>query len=383
MRGLHRPLPDGRNQPATVKRFCGDCGSYRAPEIRARVVARLGVLAVVVLFALAANASAADTAPFLPAPPPTAKIVKVLAPPDFLDRGVIESFEVDARTGVALDAYADPEELAARTAEQRYDVLILRGPALARRLTARGLARLDRKRLPNARLMPPAIAVRYATYDREGAYSVPFGWSAFGLLYDANKAAPVSWAQALGLTKDRAPDCPLVWPNAREESFFAVWRLMGVDAARARLADVKAAALTLEKVRGGFLAFAAPDEVGAFAKGAACIGAGAAGEAAAAIARGGDSPPNVRFAYPREGAPLALYALAIPADAPSPDAAYRLIDTLLAPENARRDAAAAGLNDAQTLADADIWKRLTPEPVLDPAVANAMQSEWRRLIAAK
>ena len=340
-------------------------------------------LPAALLFALATPACAAETTPFLPAPAPAARIVKVLAPPDFIDRIVIESFEADAGTSVALDAYSDPADLAARAAEQRYDVMILRGPALARRLAADGLARLDRKRLANARLVQPALAARYKLYDREGAYSVAFGWSAFGLLYDANKAAPVSWAQALGLARERAPDCPLVWPNAREESFYAVWRLMGVDATKAKPADVKAAALTLEKARGGFLAFAAPDEVGAFVKGAACIGAGGAGEAAAAIARGGDNPPNVRFAYPREGAPLALYALAIPADAPSPEAAYRLIDALLSPDNARRDAASAGVNDSETPVDPDIWKRLTPEPVLDPAVATAMQGEWRRLTSAK
>ena len=342
-----------------------------------------GALATWAFLGFVASAHATDTSPFLPAPKPAAKIVKVLAPPDFLDRSVIESFEADAHTGVALDAYADADELAARAAEQAYDVMILRGPALARRLAAGGLARLDKRRLAAAPLTPPAMAARYATYDRSGAYSVPFGWSAFGLLYDSGKAAPVSWAQALGLTKERAPDCALVWPNAREESFFAVWRLMGVDPAKAKPADVKAAAQVLEKARGGFLAFAAPDEVGAFAKGAACMGAGSASEAAAAMARGGDNPPNIRFAYPREGAPLALYAFAIPLDAPSPEAAYRLIDALLAPDNALKDIAVAGLNDPQTPVDPDVWKRLSPEPVFDPAVTSAMQSEWRRLSAAK
>ena len=83
---------------------------------------------------------------------------------------------------------------------------------------------------------------------------------------------------------------------------------MGVDAARAKPAEVKSAAAILDRARNGLLVFGAPDEVGAFAKGAACLGAGSAGEAAAAVARGGDRAAKVRFAYPREGAPLALYA---------------------------------------------------------------------------
>lgn len=360
MRRRHRPEPDGRNVPASVK-------------LRGTALSALAL-------ALAASAPAD---PFLPAPPQSAKILKVLAPPDFLDRAVLEAFEAKTHSAIALDAYAEGEDIAARAADSHYDVMILRGPALARRLAAGGLMKLDRKRLPNARLVQPAVTARYAAYDRENAYGAPFGWLAFGLLYDADKAAPVSWAQGLGLAKERPPDCPLVWPNAREETFLVVWRVLGLDAAKAKPADVKSAGLVLEKARANFLTFGAPDEVGAFVKGAACWGAGTAGEAGAALARGGDNPRNVRFAYAREGGPLAIYALAIPADAPTPEAAYRLIDALLEPENSRRNATAAGLTDAQSPVEAEIWKRLTAEPVFDAAVASAMQSEWRRLTASK
>ncbi|MDE3177589.1 MAG: hypothetical protein KGM15_15930, partial [Pseudomonadota bacterium] len=85
----------------------------------------------------------------------------------------------------------------------------------------------------------------------------------------------------------------------------------------------------------------------------------------------------------REGAPLALYAFAIPANSTVPDAAYRLIDALLEPATAKADAEKAGVNDAQAAGEIEILKRLTPEPVLDTAVASAMQSEWRRLVSAK
>ena len=167
------------------------------------------------------------------------------------------------------------------------------------------------------------------------------------------------------------------------QSFLAVWRLTGLDPARARPAEVKSAAAVLDRARGAMLAFAAPDEVGALAKGAGCLGAGTAGEAAAVAARGGDNAPPIRFAYPREGAPLTIYAYAIPANAASPLAAYQLLDALLAPENARRDAALAGLNSAEDAADLEALKRLPPEPLLEPAVDAAMQSEWKRLTSAK
>jgi putrescine transport system substrate-binding protein len=336
--------------------------------------------------ALGATVAAAQSlAPFLPAAAPARKFVEALTPPDFLDPAVVAAFEKQSGLTIALDTYASEAELAERSGERRYDLIVLRGPALARRLS--GLARLDRRRLPNAAAIQPLVAAKLAAYDRDGAHSVAFGWSAFGLLYDADKLreAPVSWVQVFGAGKEarRLGECGIVWPDARELSFMAAWRLFGLDPARARPAEVKSAAALMERARGAFVGFAVADEVGALAKGAACLGAGTAGEAAAVAARGFDNPPNIRFAYPREGAPLILYAFAMPADAPSPEAAYRLLDALLAPDNARRDAASAGVNGAEQATDLDVLKRLAPEPAFDAAVTAAMQSEWKRLTAAK
>ncbi len=338
------------------------------------------------VLALALGLAAAQAqSPFPPPAAPAPKFVEVLTPPDFLDPAVIAAFEKESGLTVALDTYASGAELSAMTAERRYDLLILRGPTLARRLGA--LAPLDRRRLTNEHLVQPAIASKFAVYDRDGTHGVPFGWSAFGLLYDADKLRepPVSWIQVFGTTKEarRLGECGIVWPDARDESFLVTLRLFGFDPAHAKLGEVKGAAAFLERVRGAYVGFAAPDEVGALAKGAACLGAGTAGQAAAVAARGFDNPPNIRFAYPREGAPLILYAFAIPDGAPSPDAAYRLLDALLAPENARRNAASAGVIGAEDATDLDQLKRLPTEPVFDGAVAAAMQNEWKRLTSAK
>ena len=342
-------------------------------------------LALLLLAIGLGGASAPSLAPFLPPAARQPNFLEVLTPPDFIDRAVIEAFEQQSGHIVALDTYASPAEFAERNAERRYDLVALSGPALARRLPK--LSRLDRRALGNARLVQPLVAAKYAAYDRDGAHGVPFGWSAFGLLYDSDrlKEPPTSFAQGLGLGREgrRFAECGIVWPNARVESFLAVWRLSGLDPARARPAEVKSAAAVLDRARGAMLAFAAPDEVGALAKGAGCLGAGTAGEAAAVATRGGDGAPPIRFAYPREGAPLTIYAYAIPANAASPLAAYQFLDALLSPDNARRDAALAGFNNAEDAIDLEALKRLAPQPVLEPAVDAAMQSEWKRLTSAK
>jgi len=353
---------------------------------RARVT-RAGVLAAILICASGHGAGADDSlSPFLPKAAPVPTVVRVLTPSDFLEPSSIAAFEKNAAMTVALDAYASPSELLEHGAE-RYDVVVLRGPALERRLMSGALTKLDRRRLPNARLVQPILAAKYAAYDRDAVYGIPFGWSAFGLIYNADGAGaspPSSWAQALDPRNPRrAANCGIVWPDAREESFIAAWRLMGVDPAHAKPADVKPAAALIDRARRTFVAFAAADEVGAFAKGAACLGAGTMGEAEAVRLRGGDNAPNVRFAYPREGAPLEIYAFAIPRDAPSPNGAYRLIDAMLAPETAERDAESAGVIGAEEATDLDQLKRLTPEPAFDAATSAAMQSEWKRLTTGK
>jgi putrescine transport system substrate-binding protein len=339
------------------------------------------------MLAVGGHAASADNSlsPFLPKATPTPTVVRVLAPSDFLEPSSIAAFEKSAATTVALDAYANAAELAEHNGE-RYDVVVLRGPALERRLASGALTRLDRRRLPNARLVQSVLEAKFRAYDRDAAYGVPFGWSAFGLLYNADHEAspPTSWGQALEpRNPHRSANCGVVWPDAREESFMAAWRLMGVDPARAKAADVKSAGALIDRARGTFVAFAAADEVGAFAKGAACLGAGTKGEADAVRLRGGDNPPNVSFAYPREGAPLEIYAFAIPRDAASPDRAYRLIEAMLEPETAERNAESGGVIGAEDATDLDQLKRLTPEPVFDAATSAAMQSEWKRLTTGK
>jgi putrescine transport system substrate-binding protein len=349
--------------------------------------ARRAVLLVAILAAGNHAAGADDSlSPFLPKAAPAPTVVRVLAPSDFLEPSSIAAFEKNAATTVALDAYANASELAEHGAE-RYDVVVLRGPALERRLVSGTLTKLDRRRLPNARLVQPILVAKYAAYDRDAAYGVPFGWSAFGLIYNADQAGaspPSSWAQALDPRNPRrAANCGIVWPDAREESFIAAWRLMGVDPAHAKPAEVKSAAALIDRARRTYVAFAAADEVGAFAKGAACLGAGTMGEAEAVRLRSGDNAPNVRFAYAREGTPLEIYAFAIPRDAPSPEGAYRLIDAMLAPETAERNAESAGVIGAEEATDLDQLKRLTPEPVFEAATSAAMQNEWKRLTTGK
>ena len=353
------------------------------------MLARLALLAAG-LWTSAALAE--DVSPFAPPPPPPAKIVRLLAPPAVFDLDALQDFERLHGYQVAYDAYEGALDLAEKWREGPYDLVILSGPALARQIAAGALATLDKSRLDNARAVRPATLAKLAAYDPSGAYALPLGWYATGLIYDAGRAAqriggaPTSWNALFNPSEARKmADCGVVLPDDRDALFAAAWRAMGVDPTRATAAQVKSAGALIGRSRQVARAFPAADVASALASGAACLSVGDPGEAAAAKARSreGGAGADIRFALPKEGGGLAIEAYAVPRDAPHSEIAHDLLNFLLWPEVARRNVAAARLADPEAPEQDDELKRLWPQGAYDPRIAPLVQAEWEQLVSNK
>ena len=337
--------------------------------------------------ALAQNAS-----PFAPPPPPPPKIVRLLAPPAMLDLDALQAFEGESGYQVAYDAYEGALDLAAKWREGPYDLVVLSGPALAREIAAGALAELDKARLGNASRVRPAVLAKLSAYDPTGAYALPFGWYATGLVYDADKAGkriggpPASWNVLFNPAEARKmADCGIVLPDDRDAMFVAAWRLLGVDPARPTAAQVKSAGALIDRSRRTARAFPAADVASALASGAACISVGDAGEAAAAAARSreGGVAADIRFALPKEGGGLTMEAFAIPRDAPHREQAHALLDFLLRPDDSRRNAEAARLVDPEAADQDAMLAHLSPLGAYDLRIAPLTQAEWESLVTGK
>ncbi len=340
----------------------------------------------------ASAALAEDVSPFAPPPPPPPKIVRLLAPPATFDLTALQAFETKSGYQVAYDAYEGALDLAEKWRQGPYDLVVLSGPALAREIAAGALARLDKSRLDNAAGVRPAALAKLAAYDPTGAYALPLGWYATGLVYDADKAvqriggAPASWNALFTPGEARKmADCGVVLPDDRDALFAAAWRLLGVDPARAAPAQVKLASALIGRSRQTARAFPAADVVSALASGAACISVGDAGEAEAATARSreGGVGADIRFVLPNEGGGLTMEAYAIPSDAPHIELDHDLLNFLMWPEVARRNADAARLVDAYAADEDDTLKLLSPEGAYNPSVAPLVQMEWETLVSRK
>ena len=345
------------------------------------------MLTALIAAAAVLSAGALEASPFAPPAKPALKIVRLLAPSGAFNARTLREFERESGFEVAYDAYGDVGKVPSLMKEGPYDLVILPGPALAQAISSGELRKIDRGQVANARRIAPPIAAKLLSYDPGGAYSLAWGWSATGLLYDAEKAPrllgglPNSWAAALApdVARKLAP-CGVALPDSRDEVFIAAWRLLGVNPSNLRERDVKAAADLIIRARAAVRLPESRDPIAAIAGGAVCltIGDAAQAEIATRRSREGRAGFDIRFAEPREGGPMAIDAIAEPRDAPRPREAAALADFLLRPGIAAEATAATGLTSAETVTPSDNFRALWLIGVYDARLLPVVEKEWER-----
>jgi putrescine transport system substrate-binding protein len=341
---------------------------------------------IVATLALAANAL--DGSPFAPPPKPQPRLVRLLGPSGAFSAKTLSEFEGESGFAVAFDAYGDASRAASMLKKEGpYDVVVAPGPVIAGEIAAGGLRKIERAGIPNAKRIAAPVAAKLAAYDPSGVYALAWGWSATGLLFDSAKAAallgaaPNSWGYALTPAMSvKLAACGVALPDARDEMFIAAWRLLGVDPARAREREFKAAADLIIRARAAVRLPVSRDPIAAIAGGAVCLTFGDAAQAGIASRRSSEGGPGVdiRFAEPREGGPMTIDALAEPRDAPHPKEAAALMDFLLRPSVIAEATESAGLTSAEAPATADSVRTLWPVGVYDAALAAIAEREWAR-----
>ena len=337
-------------------------------------------------------ALAAQPSPFAPPAAEKPKRVRILAFADYFDLQTLAEFERASGFQIAYDSYEAPDAIPAKLRDGPYDLLVLPGPELARQITLGALQKFDKAKAPNSAKLASAPAAKLAAYDRTGAFALAYAWAAAGVIYDADAVParlggpPASWAVLFAPEQARKLfDCGIAAPDSRDDLFVAAMRYIGIDPAKAAAPDIKRAADLIARAKMSFRVLSATDLAGALAKGSACIGMGGQSAAQLAMARAatGAQKRDIRFVLPKEGGPMSLDALAIPADAPNVAQAYALADFLLRSDIAARNAKAAGAVSSQANGNDEVLKRLWPTGALAPAAAALAEKEWARLNAAK
>lgn len=292
---------------------------------------------------------------------------------DYVPAEIVRGFE--KQSGIKLNyAVFDSNELLdarLREAKPEFDVVVPRAaPFLAAQIAEGFYQPLDRGRLANYGNLDPVILKLLTKYDPQNAHAVPFMWGTIGIGYNIErmrKLLPDMPPNTLRLIFDpqivsKFKDCGVMMLDNPAEIVPAALLYLGLDPDSKSHADLDKAADVIKAIRPFVRKFTSADFAGQLTQGGICLAFGYSGDIDDARQRTEQSKGRGRiaigYAVPKEGALVWIDALAIPANAPNADNAYRLIDYLLdariAAATANKARYASGNQAARPFLDASL-----------------------------
>ena len=273
------------------------------------------------------------------------EVLRVYGWKDYIDPQVLEDFR--AQTGITVDyqAFTTSDELLAALAAGTDHDLVMPSHFMLEQLIAEGrLAPLDTGRLRHHASLDPWLLSTLAGIPAANRHTVPYLWGSIGLVVNPQQAQahysgalPNSWRllfdpeQAAQLS-----NCGLGLLDAAEETSSLLLNFRGrrLSASSDRqivrqLRSLEAVAPLLRTLDN----WAFVDELVA---GRLCLAMAWSGHAVRAM----EGNAQLRYQIPDEGAAIYIDTLAIPTHAAHPELAYRLIDFLIDPPVAVRNARA-------------------------------------------
>lgn len=283
----------------------------------------------------------------LAAAPATAQpVLNVYNWTDYIDPAVIQRFQQRTGIRVRYDVYDSLETLEGKLSAGRsgYDIVVPTSePSFARLVRAGALRPLDRGRIPNWKNLDAGLMERVAAIDPGNRHGAIYLWGTVGLGIRLDRVRAI-WPEAPLDTLDlllkpenaqRLARCGLAVMDSATDVLPTVLHWLGKDPDTGDAAELRAAEAALLAVRPHLRAIPGSGALmDMLATGEICVALTYSGDAIQAAARAKEAGKGIEIGYaaPRTGAHLWFDMLAIPADAPNPDAGHAFIDFLLQPE---------------------------------------------------
>jgi putrescine transport system substrate-binding protein len=276
----------------------------------------------------------------------SAEEVRVYNWSDYIDEDLLEKFEADTGLELVYDVFDSNEVLETKmlAGGSGYDVVVPSGTFLQRQISAGAFQKLDRAKLPNITNMWDAVEARTEQYDPENAYSINYMWGTTGIGANVNKVREVLGDDApiasLSLVFDPAnmeklAECGVHFLDAPTEMIPAALKYIGEDPDSHDPEVLAKAEEVLLAVRPYVQKFHSSEYINALANGDICVAFGWSGDILQARDRAAEAENGIEIAYnaPNEGAQMWFDQMAIPVDAPNPDAAHKFLNFIMDAQN--------------------------------------------------
>jgi putrescine transport system substrate-binding protein len=312
---------------------------------------------------------------------PGQQVVNVYNWGDYIAPGVLDEFTAATGIRVNYDLFDSQEMLETKLLAGRsgYDVVVVTGHFLERLVPAGAFRKLDFERLPGRANLDAELMAKFAQYDPGNAHAVGYSWGTVGIGYDARRL------------RELAPDAPTdSWSLVYEPAFVQqlggcgvsivdspsdvigtvlAWR--GHDANRPTPEQLQAAERTLLAVRPHLRKIDTGNQINDLAGGSICLMVTWSTQVRVARVRAAEAGVDADFRYfvPKEGSVAWFDSLAIPADAPHPEAAHAFIEFMLRPDIAARNASYIGSASMNAAATPLVDAALRDDPGVYPGAA--------------
>ncbi|MGF1502212.1 MAG: polyamine ABC transporter substrate-binding protein [Paracoccaceae bacterium] len=292
---------------------------------------RISLATAATFAALAASASAQD-------------VVHVYNWSDYIDESILEEFEAETGIDVVYDVFDSNELLETKmlAGGSGYDIVVPTGSFLQRQIQAGVFQPLDKSKLSNLDNMWPAISERTSTYDPGNEYSINYMWGTTGVGYNVDAVQ-----ERLGTDSVESwdvifkpeiiaqfADCGIHVLDAPTELLPAALNYLGYDGDSHEIEQIEEAAALIQEIRPHITQFHSSQYINALANGDICLAIGWSGDVLQARDRAieADNEVRVEYSIPNEGALMWFDQMAIPSDAPNPDAAHAFLDYIMRAE---------------------------------------------------
>lgn len=310
---------------------------------------------------------------------------------EYIPSEVLEQFTKETGIKVIYSTYESNETMYAKlkTHGTGYDLVVPSTYYVSKMRDEGMLKKIDRSKLSNFDELDPNYL--HKPFDPSNDYSIPYIWGATGIGVNTemmDKAEVSSWSDFW----DPKWEGQLMMMDDAREFFHIALRKLGYSANTQNPDEIKAAYEELKKLMPNVLVFNSDYPANPYMAGETSLGMLWNGSAYMARQEGA----AIEIVWPKEGAIFWMDSLSIPAGAKNIDAAHKMIDFLLRPENAAKVAQEIGyptpvasakkLLPAEFVNDTNIFP---PQDVLDAGewqnsvgTANTIYEEYYQKLKA-
>ena len=331
----------------------------------------------------------------LPAYPVSKTPLKMHVWVSYMPVWLLEDFTRETGIPVQLTFFADNRELLRKIKEEgemlRFDI-ISPSAETVQELVAEGLLLpLSHDLIPNMRQLDPWFAD--FAYDKGFGFSVPLFWGGLGIVIDKRVVPKSVSSRILGFKDLWAAELKgkIMLPNDLRSLMSIMLLHLGHSVNDPDVSHLEAAMSALEDLAPSVRDFSNVDQLEDMGKRNIAVGVAWANEA---FTR--DDPGSFfEFIFPKEGSPLWIDTLAIPAITSNSEAAHAFVDFVLRPENLAKLSKASGYAVASPKAvkllpaslsgntvvypPEELRSRFEPELMLPPCSLERIEKRWVNL----